>query len=324
MVLQSSRLLAALRGADGEVVTMTRNTRLALAGAAGLAIGLRRALSMRFFKDKVVAITGGSRGLGLLLAREAASHGARLAICARDSAEVERAVAELSGKNVQILGVECDVSDDAQARAFIHATLSRFGRIDVLLNVAGIIQIGPLDSMGVSDFRAAMETNFFGLLHTSLAVLPHMRARHAGRIVNVCSIGGALAVPHLAPYSASKFAAVGFSQGLAAESARHGIAVTTVLPSAARAARKILRACALRTRVVYVGPGMKLAHVAQTIAPGTVSRLIGLASRFLPEPGGAGPEDAAEPVWQHRAPYSHGALGDRAAMENNELPSVRV
>jgi NAD(P)-dependent dehydrogenase (short-subunit alcohol dehydrogenase family) len=337
---------------------MTRRTRLLLAGAAGVALGLRRALSMSFFQNKVVVITGGSRGLGLLLAREAARHGARLAICARDSAEVERAVAELSAKNVQVLGAECDVSDDAQARAFIHATLARFGRIDVLINAAGIIQIGPLDSMGVADFREAMETNFFGLLQTSLAVLPHMRARHAGRIVNICSIGGALAVPHLAPHSASKFAAVGFSQGLASESARHGIAVTTVLPgvmrtgshvnalvkgqrekegawfslaaslpgtssSAARAARKILRACALKTRVVYVGPGMKLAHVAQTVAPGAVSRLIGLASRLLPESGGAGPEDAAEPVWQHRALHSHGVLGDRAARLNNEIPWAR-
>lgn len=253
-----------------------------------------------------------------------------------------------------MLGAVCDVSDEAQARAFIQAALSRYGRIDVLINVAGIIQIGPLDSMSAKDFRQAMETNFFGLVHTSLAVLPHLRARHTGRIVNICSIGGALAVPHLLPYSASKFAAVGFSQGLAAESGRHGIGVTTVLPgvmrtgshvnalvkgqrekegawfslaaslpgtssSAERAARKILRACALKKRVVYVGAGMKLAHLAQTVAPGAFSRLVQLGSRLLPEPGGAGPEDTAEPVWQHRAPYSHGRLGDLAAERNNEL-----
>jgi NAD(P)-dependent dehydrogenase (short-subunit alcohol dehydrogenase family) len=335
--------------------SMSRATCLSIAGAAGVAFGLRRGLAPRFFRNKVVVITGGSRGLGLVLAREAARHGAHLAICARDSAEVERAIAEFSAQGMPILGAACDVSDEAQARSFIRAALGRFGRIDVLINVAGIIQIGPLDSMGVADFRSAMETNFFGLLHTSLAVLPHMRARHAGRIVNICSIGGALAVPHLAPYSASKFAAVGFSEGLAAESARHGISVTTVLPgvmrtgshvnalvkgqrekegawfsltaslpltssSAKRAARKILRACALKTRVIYIGAGMKLAHVANTVAPGVMSRLIGLASRLLPEPGGAGPGDAAEPVWQHRAAYSHGKLGDRAARENNELP----
>jgi NAD(P)-dependent dehydrogenase (short-subunit alcohol dehydrogenase family) len=337
---------------------MTPYSRLCIAGAAGVAFGLRRSLAMRFFQDKVVVMTGGSRGLGLVLAREAARHGARLAICARDSAEVERAIADLEAKGAEVLGVACDVSKEPQARAFIDVALRRFGRIDVLINVAGIIQIGPLDSMGVTDFREAMETNFFGLLHTSLAVLPHLRARQTGNIVNICSIGGALAVPHLAPYSASKFAAVGFSQGLASESARHGIAVTTVLPgvmrtgshvnalvkgqqeqegawfslaasslatssSANRAARKILRACALKTRVVYVGAGMKLAHVAQTIAPGTMSRLLGVVSRLMPEPGGAGPDDPAEPVWQHRAPYSHGALGEVAARQNNEIPWAR-
>jgi NAD(P)-dependent dehydrogenase (short-subunit alcohol dehydrogenase family) len=333
---------------------MDRRTLPFLAGAAWASIAARRALAPRWFRGKVVAITGGSRGLGLLLARGAARQGARVAICARDSAEVERAIAELSADGTQVLGVTCDVGEEAQARAFVEATLRRFGRIDVLLNVAGIVQVGPLESMSVADFRAAMKSNFYGVVHTSLAVLPHMRARRAGRIVNVTSIGGALAVPHLAPYSASKFAAVGFSHGLAAESAQYGISVTTVLPgvmrtgshvnalvkgqrelegswfslsaslpitssSAERAARKILRACALRRRVVYVGAGTKLAHLAQTLVPGIVLPCMALATRLLPRPGGAGPEDVGEPVWQHQRPGWRTAIGESASLRNNEL-----
>jgi NAD(P)-dependent dehydrogenase (short-subunit alcohol dehydrogenase family) len=331
---------------------MNRRTLSFVAGGAGVAIGLRHAFALRFFQDKVVAITGGSRGLGLLLAREIARQGGRLAICARDSAEVERAIAELSATGTQVLGVACDVSEERQARAFIDSALRRFGRIDVLLNVAGIISVGPLESMGADDFYEAMEANFYGLMHTCLAVLPHLRARRDGRIVNVTSIGGGVAVPHLLPYSASKFAAVGFSHGLAAESARYGISVTTVMPgvmrtgshinalvkgqrelegawfsvsassvltssSAKRAANKILRACALRQRVVYVGFGMRLAHLALVAAPGIVSRAIGMASRLLPDPGGAGPEDMAEPVWKFDVPAAK--AGERASRENNEL-----
>jgi NAD(P)-dependent dehydrogenase (short-subunit alcohol dehydrogenase family) len=333
---------------------MDRRTLPFVAGAAWASIAARRALAPRWFRGKVVAITGGSRGLGLLLAREAARNGARLAICARDSAEVERAIAELGDNGTQVLGVACDVGDEAQARAFIEAALRRFGRIDALLNVAGIIQVGPLESMSPADFRAAMNANFHGVVNTALAVLPHMRARRAGRIVNVTSIGGALSLPHLAPYSASKFAAVGFSHALAAESARYGISVTTVLPgvmrtgshvnalvkgqrelegswfslsaslpvtssSATRAARKILRACALGRRVVYVGPGMKVAHLLQTLVPGVVQRGFALVTRLLPAPGGAGPDEPGEPIWQHQRPGWRTAIGESASLRNNEL-----
>jgi NAD(P)-dependent dehydrogenase (short-subunit alcohol dehydrogenase family) len=306
------------------------------AGATGVALGLRRALALRYFENKVVLITGGSRGLGLLMAREVARHGGMLAICARDSAEVERAITELSATGAQVLGAACDVSQEPQIKAFVEATLRRFGRIDVLVNAAGIIQIGPLESMGVRDFRMAMDNNFFGLLHTTLAVLPHLRGRRAGRIVNICSIGGVMAVPHLLPYSASKFAAVGFSQGLAAEEASHGIDVTTVVPgvmrtgshvnalakgqqelegawftaaatmpvtssSATRAARKILRAA------------------AQAAVPGVMLRAMGIASTLLPKPGGAGPDDPAEKVSEHFVSAAEGRLGRKASLENNEL-----
>src|SRR4051812_14999175 len=123
------------------------------AGAAGVLVGLRRALPSFSFRGKVVLVTGASRGLGLVLARELARKGARLAICARDPAELERARAELAGTGAEVLAVTCDVSDAGQAGSFVSQAIERYGAIEVLINNAGIIQVGPLESMGVQDFR---------------------------------------------------------------------------------------------------------------------------------------------------------------------------
>ena len=326
------------------------------AGAAGLAYGLNRVLPRFSFAGKVVLITGSSRGLGLVLARQLVARKARLAICARDGAELERARAELAAHGAQVLAVECDVSIPSQAESLVRQTLQRFGRLDVLINNAGIIQVGPLESMGLHDFREAMEINYFGLLHVTLAALPHMRARRAGSIVNVCSIGGSVAIPHLTPYTASKFAAVGFSEGLCAEVRRDGIRVTTILPgvlrtgshvnalykgrqesevawfslgaslpgasvAAGRAARRILRACALGEPYVTIGLPAKILRIAHALVPGLFNRLSSAVTRLLPDAGGAGPADLAEPGWQHRPPRTPWTkLGDEAARRNREVP----
>ena len=325
-------------------------------GVAGLAFGLRRALPYLWFHDKVVLITGGSRGLGLVLARELAGRGAKLAICARDGAELERARAELAGRGAEVLAVECDVSLPAQAQSLVDQTLHRFGRLDVLINNAGIIQVAPVESMGLRDYREAMEINYFGMVQVTLAALPHMRKRRKGSIVNVCSIGGAVAVPHLLPYTASKYAAVGYSEGLCAELRSSGISVTTILPgvmrtgsfvnamfkgrqqsemawfslssslpgasiSAGRAARRILRACALGETYVTVGLAAKILRLVHAISPGLMNRVFALATMLLPRPGGAGPDDVAEPGWLHRAPLGPlTKLGDEAARKNREVP----
>ncbi|HET7785408.1 MAG TPA: SDR family NAD(P)-dependent oxidoreductase [Myxococcales bacterium] len=325
------------------------------AGAAGVLVGLR-SFPRQSFAGKVCVITGASRGLGLVLARELSRKGARLAICARDAAELERARAELAGRGADVLAVSCDVSDPSQAAALIAQALERFGAIDVLINNAGIIQVGPLRSMGLHDFREAMEINYFGMVQTTLAALPHLR--RGARIVNVCSIGGAVAVPHLLPYVGSKFAAVGFSEGLTIEAARDGIGVTTVLPfvmrtgshwnavfkgrreeevawfaigaslpvssvAARAAARRILRACARGEAYLSVGVLAKTLRVLHALAPGLVNRAAALVNRFLPAPGGAGPDEFAEPGWLHRPAVARGPLtrlGDLAARENREVP----
>ena len=327
------------------------------AGAAGLLFGLRRAQAYGAFRGKVVLITGGSRGLGLVLARELARRGAKLAICARDGAELERARQELATGGAEVLAIACDVSVAVQASSLIEQTLHRFGHLDVLINNAGIIQVGPLESMGLQDFREAMEINYFGLLHTCLAALPHLRRRRQGSIVNICSIGGAVAIPHLAPYSASKYAAVGFSEALCAEARPDGIRVTTILPgvlrtgsfvnalykgnrerevawfaagaslpgasvAAGRAVRRILRACALGEAYVTIGLPAKVLRIVHALAPGAFSRVSTLVGRLLPAAaGGAGPDQPAEPGWQHRPPRSAlTSLGDKAARRNREVP----
>ena len=158
------------------------------------------------FDGRSVVITGGSRGLGLVLARELGQQGARLAIGARDEAELDRARRDLQAEGVDATTVVCDVGDRADAERLIAEAVERTGRLDVLINNAGVIQVGPVEHMAVADFEEAMAVHFWGPLHTILAAMPVMREAGGGRIVNISSIGGRIGVPHLVPYCASKFA----------------------------------------------------------------------------------------------------------------------
>ena len=216
---------------------MKRSTFL-LAGAAlaaGFAARNRVRRSRRFsFADRTVLIAGGSRGMGLVLARQLVDAGARVAICARTAEDVEAAERELRARAGEVIAIACDVSRPEDVRAMVRQVLERFGAIDVLFNFAGIIQVGPLEAMTPDDFRRAMDVNFWGALNTALEVLPGMRRRGWGRIVNVASLGGKRAVPHMLPYTASKFALVGLSNGLRTELAKDGILVTTIIPSLVR------------------------------------------------------------------------------------------
>src|SRR5690348_10836503 len=152
---------------------------------------------------KVVLITGGSRGLGLVMARQLVAQKARVAICARDPDELRRAKADLGD---DVVTVTCDVTDADQLERLVGEVHAQLGPIDVLINNAGIIQVGPMKLMTIEDYETAMATHFWAPLRLSLAVLPKMLERGVGRIVNICSIGGRIAVPHLLPYTASKFA----------------------------------------------------------------------------------------------------------------------
>ena len=118
----------------------------------------------------------------------------------------------------------------------IHARRCKahFGQIDVLINNAGVIQTGPLENMIIEDFENAMKIHFWAPLYTMLSVIPDMKARRVGRIVNIASVGGKVSVPHIVPYSASKFALVGLSSGFRHEMKKYGIKVTTINPGLTR------------------------------------------------------------------------------------------
>lgn len=290
--------------------------------AAGLAVRQRRALDLR---GRVVLITGGSRGLGLVLAREFGAQGARLAICARGEEELERARVDLASKGYEVFAGYGDITDPESVGTLVEAVVRHFGTIDVLVNNAGVIQVGPVDVQTLEDFEVAMRTHFWGPLYTTRAVLPLMKQKREGRIVNISSIGGKIAVPHLLPYSASKFALVGFSEGLRAELAKDGIAVTTVTPGlmrtgsprnalfkgnhraeytwftladslpgtsvpAERAAQQIVAACRRGDAELIVGAWAELAIRFHGLFPGVTADLLGAANHLLPPPQDASTE----------------------------------
>jgi NAD(P)-dependent dehydrogenase (short-subunit alcohol dehydrogenase family) len=292
-----------------------------LATGVSLAFGARATLRRRRALDldgRVVLITGGSRGLGLALAEAFAHQGARLAICGRDAQRLEEAYARLTAQGAETLAVPCDVSDPEQVKRLISTVEETYGRIDVLVNNAGTISVGPLATQTPADFETAMGSMFWGPLHATLAVLPGMRARGVGRIVNITSIGGKVSVPHLAPYAAAKFAAVGFSEGLRAELAGSGVHVITVVPGlmrtgshinalfkgnqpaeytwfalgdtlpftsmdAAAAARRIVRATIDGDAELTLTPQAQLLARVHGLAPGLTADVLGLVNRALPK-----------------------------------------
>ena len=187
----------------------------------------------------VVVITGGSRGLGLALAHRFGRAGCKLVLAARNADELELARdgvlrAQEVGNEDDILLVTADITDPEQCQGLIASALNTFGRIDILINNAGIIEVGPVEDQPLEAYERAMATNFFAALYLSQAALPHLLARRSGAIVNIASIGGKVAVPHMLPYSAAKFALVGYSEGLHAELRHKGIRVTTVCPGLMR------------------------------------------------------------------------------------------
>ena len=192
---------------------------------------------------QVVLITGGSRGLGLALAERYGRSGAKLILAARDVEELIGARQTLLDREAiqslyDVLLIPADLTDASQATMLLDHAISHFGRIDVLINNAGIIEVGPVENQPIAAYHRAMATNFFAALHTTNAALPHLLGRNPihgdAAIVNIASIGGKFAMPHMLPYGASKFALVGFSEGLHAELRHKGIRVTTVCPGLMR------------------------------------------------------------------------------------------
>jgi len=334
------------------------NDLIKMTAVAGGALLLKSAIDyLREYdlRDKTVLITGGSRGLGLVMAREFARHGARLALCARDEEELERARLDLEQFGVEVMVVRCDVRNRQEVNEMVAAVNARFGNVDVLVNNAGVIQVGPLEVMTEEDFEQAMQAHFWAPLNTIMAVLPSMRQRKAGRIVNITSIGGKVAVPHLVPYSASKFALVGLSKGLRAELMKDGISVTTVCPglmrtgsprnaefkgqhrfeyawfsisdalplltvSAENAARQVVRACKRGQAELVISIPAKIAVLFESLFPEAMYQILGVVNQLLPAPGGIGTQTAkgneSTSTW---SPSWLTTLNEEAALRNNEV-----
>src|SRR5213078_4831525 len=271
-------------------------------------------------REKVVLITGGSRGLGLVLARHICAHGGNVALIARDHEELARAKADLSPRGGEVLTIECDLLDTGQIQAAVRRVIDRFSKIDILINNAGIIEVGPLEHLTPEDFERAMRLHFWAPLELISQILPEMRIWGGGRIVNISSIGGKIAVPHMASYSASKFALTGLSDALRAELARDNIHVTTVAPgmmrtgshvnakfkgkhdiefawfsasagaplismNADRAARKILAACRRGQPSLTLTLVARAAILGNALFPNLTGYAMKLVNRLLPEAG---------------------------------------
>jgi short-subunit dehydrogenase len=327
----------------------------ALAGLGLAYWGFRLARRYRL-TGRVVAITGGSRGLGLAMARAFLRRGAKVALLARDPEALERARQLLAGLGTVFVR-PCDIRDEKQVKEAVRDVRHDLGEIDVLVNNAGTITVGPMDTMTAEEYRESLDVFFWGPLHATLAVLPEMRKRQSGRIVNISSIGGKISVPHLLPYSVGKFALAGFSEGLRAELTRDNVYVTTVYPglmrtgsprnaefkgkhraeytwfllsdstpglsvNADRAARQIIKACEYgRTELILTVPA-KLAIKAHALFPSVSSAILSAVNRALPDPGNLGQGKAKGAASTTGITESWlSTLDERAAKRNNQVPN---
>ncbi len=334
----------------------------AVAGAAFAAGAktLRRrnaaAADRAFFNAKNVIVTGGSRGLGFALTERFLDAGATVTIAGRDRVTLDAALTRLARFGPQVAGIVADVRLRDDCERLVAQTRERSGAIDVLVNDAGVIEVGPFADQTLDDVREAMETHFWGPLYLMLAVLPAMCERRSGRIVNIASIGGIVGVPHLAPYSASKFAQVGLTQAVRAEVAASGVRLTSVIPGLMRtgspdhaifkgrhraeyawftlsdvtpllsvsvdeAARRIMRATRAGQATLVIGLTARAAMLVNAILPHTTAAALALAARLLPPPGGIGTErrsgSASHSVWTDNLL----TLANRRAMDaTNERP----
>jgi short-subunit dehydrogenase len=275
-------------------------------------------------------------------------------LLARDPDSLERARMLLEGLG-HVMVRACDVRDERQVKEALADVRGRFGAIDVLVNNAGTLTVGPMGTMTEDEYREALEVFFWGPLYTTLAVLPEMRARRSGRIVNICSVGGKISLPHLLPYSVGKFALAGFSEGIRAELMLDNITVTTVYPGLMRtgsprnaefkgkhraeytwfllsdampglstgadcAAREIVRGCEYGKSELIITLPAKFAIRLHQMFPGMSSLALAAVNRGLPAQGDSGQEKARGA--ESTTPLTESwltALDRRAAERNNQF-----
>lgn len=343
---------------DRSVPLLKRLSGVVAGAAAGFAVlqaEIREARRVSF-AAKTVVITGGSRGLGLALAIEFGRAGARLVLAARDEEELDRARQKvLENGGSEVFPVVCDLTKAGVARTLIDGATRHFGSVDVLVNNASTIHVGPAETHPMESYREAMQLTYFAAVEAALAVVPQMLEQCNGSIVNIASVGGKIPVPHLAPYCGAKFGLVGFSETLHAEMRGRGIRVTTVIPGLMRtgsfpnavitgnkeqeyrwfragavtpglshsteaAARKIVRATAQGRTEISIGPEVAIASRLHGLAP-AVSQVTAswVQTAMLPRAADGGePQEGRELGVSSSAPVA--ALGGAAIRENNQRP----
>jgi len=324
-----------------------------LAAAALSATVLRRRRRYSF-AGKSVLITGGARGLGLLLARQLAREGAQLFLVSRTAHQLERAERELRDRGASVQAWVCDVRDPDAMSAAVERVVQEAGRIDVLVNNAGIIQATPWEHATVDDYQQSLAVHFWAPLFAMRAAVPHMIRQGGGRILNISSIGGRVAIPHLNPYGAGKAALLALSDGVRDELVKDGIVITTATPGlmrtgshvnvdvrgrhepeaglfgvmtatpvtamqGERAARQILEACRRGRSQITTGWQAKALARANVLAPELTARLLAATTWVLP-----GPTSSPEGDMKRRSrDIDVGWLGvlwpQAAARRNNEL-----
>ena len=308
-------------------------------------------------KRPVAIVTGASRGLGFLIARELARLGYDLVLCARSADGLRAAETDLVRTGVEVATVAADVGKRDEAQSVVAEAERRFGRLDVLVLNAGVIQVGPAATMSEADYAAAMDVMFWGALHVSRAAMPLLR-RSRGNVLAVTSVGGKLPAPHLLPYTAAKHAAVGFAEGLRVEMIREGVSVTVGVPGlmrtgsprnalfsgdgvaesrwftaaanlplvsmdAERAARRLVKATLRRRPEIILTPLAKLGTRAHAMAPCTSLRLVSLVNRLLPNDDDGDRTVAGHRLRDHLRPLAGLARrDDEAAVRNHELDDL--
>jgi short-subunit dehydrogenase len=295
-----------------------------MAGSIAAGVGLYAVRSVlksvtRYdISEKTVLITGGSRGLGLVLARHLAEEGAKVIICARHKKALERATEDISERGDNVTAIQCDITDKQQVQNMIKEIEQKVGTVNVLINNASRIQVGPMENMTEEDYKEAMNVHFWGPLYVMNQIIPTMIKHKEGRIVNIVSLNGKISIPHLLPYNSSKYALAGLSEGMTTELSKHNVKVTTIYPglmrtgsprnaevkgqfekefawfkitdslplltiNVDRAARKIISAMKDGRKTLTLTPPAKIAEVAHGLAPSFTISTLNVLNSLLPE-----------------------------------------